>query len=77
MKTIEKNTVYRHNGVEVAIVAPGTKNIEAWAFEQCPNLRVAYVPVGVEIADNAFAGVHPDFKIVRGDFTNIPDIKED
>lgn len=77
MKTIEKNTVYRHNGVEVLIVAPGTKSIEAWAFEQCPNLRVAYVPVGVEIADNAFTGVHPDFKIVRGDFTNIPDIKED
>lgn len=77
METMYKNTVYEHNGVEVLIVAPGTKSIEPWGVENCPNLKVAYVPAGTEIADNAFTGVHPDFKIVRGDFTNIPDIKED
>lgn len=77
MEAMSKNTIYNHNGVEVLIVAPGTKSIEAWGVENCPNLKIAYVPADTEIADNAFTGVHPDFKIVRGDFTNIPDIKED
>lgn len=77
MSVIYKNTVYKHEGVESVIIAPGTKTIEDWAFEQCPNLKIAYIPEGVEIAENAFADVHPDFQIVRGDYTNIPQIKED
>lgn len=76
METIYKNTVFEHKSVEVAIVAPGTKKIEAWGFEQCPNLKIAYVPEDTEIADNAFTAVHPDFQIVRGDYTNIPEIRE-
>ena len=76
MNTIYKNTVYEHNAVEVLIVAPGTKSIEAYGVEKCPNLKVAYVPYGVDIADNAFYGVHPDFQIIRGDYTNIPEIRE-
>ncbi|MBO7194337.1 MAG: transglutaminase domain-containing protein [Bacteroidaceae bacterium] len=76
MEIIYKNTVYFHDGIEVLIVAPGTKRIEAWGVERCPNLKIAYVPEGVEIAENAFAEVHPDFQIVRGDFTNIPQVKE-
>ena len=77
MPVIYKNTVYDHKTVESVIIAPGTKSIEAWAFEQCPNLKIAYIPEGVEIAENAFADVHPDFQIIRGDYTNIPQIKED
>lgn len=77
METMYKNTVYRHNGVEILIVAPGTKTLEPWAVENCPNMKIAYVPEDTEIADNAFAGVHPDFQIIRGDFTNIPGVKED
>lgn len=77
METIYKNTVYCHKGVEVVIVPPGVKKIEAWAFEQCPNLKIAYVPEGVEISNSAFMSVHPDFKIIRGDYTNIPEIKAD
>ncbi len=76
METIYKNTVYFHDGVEVLIVAPGTKKIENWGIERCPNLKIAYVPEDVEIATNAFADVHPDFQIIRGDFTNIPEIRE-
>ena len=76
METIYKNTVYFHDGIEVLIIAPGTKKIEAWGIEHCPNLKIAYVPEGVEIAKNAFADVHPDFQIIRGDFTNIPEIRE-
>lgn len=77
METMYKNTVYRHDGVEILIVAPGTKTLEPWAVENCPNMKIAYVPEDTEIADNAFAGVHPDFQIIRGDFTNIPGVKED
>lgn len=76
METMYKNTVYRHDGVEVLIVAPGTKKIEAWGVENCPNLKIAYVPEDTRIDDNAFMGVHPDFQIIRGDYTNIPEIKE-
>lgn len=77
VETIYKNTVYRHNGMEVVIIPPGTKSIEDWAFEFCPNLKIAYIPDGVSVAKNAFSGVHPDFVIIRGDYTNIPQIKED
>ena len=76
METIYKNTVYFHDGIEVLIVAPGTKKIEAWGIERCPNLKIAYVPEDVVIANNAFADVHPDFQIIRGDFTNIPEVRE-
>ena len=76
METIYKNTVYFHEGIEVLIVAPGTKKIENWGIERCPNLKIAYVPEDVEIAKNAFADVHPDFQIIRGDYTNIPQVKE-
>ena len=72
METIGKNVVYNHNSVEEVVVAEGTKMIESWAFENCPSLKIAYVPEGVEIAEDAFTNVHPDFKIVRGDYTNIP-----
>ena len=68
MEYIGKNLVYGHNAVEVVVVAKGTVGIESWAFENCPNLKVAYVPEGVEIAEDAFTGVHTEFKIVRGDY---------
>ena len=77
METIYKNTVYYQNGIEVAIITPGTKKIENWAFEQCPNLKIACIPEGVEVASKAFADVHPSFQIIRGDYTNIPSIKAD
>lgn len=76
METMYKNTVYEHNGVETLIIAPGTKKIEAWGVENCPNLKIAYVPEDTEIEEKAFTGVHPDFQIIRGDFTNIPEIRE-
>lgn len=76
METMYKNTVYEHNGVETLIIAPGTKKIEAWGVENCPNLKIAYVPEDTEIDEKAFTGVHPDFQIIRGDYTNIPEIRE-
>lgn len=76
METMYKNTIYRHDAVEVLIVPPGTKKIEAWGVENCPNLKIAYVPEDTQIDNSAFMGVHPDFQIIRGDFTNIPEIRE-
>lgn len=89
MKTVElmpieviyKNTIYDHPGVEAIIFAPGTKRIDDWAIENCPKLKVAYVPEDVEVASSAFGtlgrDVHSDFQIIRGDYTNIPQIKAD
>ena len=64
MEKIEKNLIYDHPGVEEIVIAAGTKTIEAWAVENCPNLKVAYIPKGVNVDASAFYGVHPDFKIV-------------
>ena len=77
METMYKNTVYDHPNMEVLIIAPGTKKIEPWGVEKCPNLKIAYVPEGVEVHKNAFSDVHPDFQIIRGDYTNIPEIRMD
>ena len=77
METMYKNTVYDHPNMEVLIIAPGTKKIEPWGVEKCPNLKIAYIPEGVEVHKNAFADVHPDFQIIRGDYTNIPEIRMD
>ena len=62
---MEKNTIYNHNGVEELVIAEGTTYIEAWAVENCPNLKVAYVPASTEIDSDAFYNVHADFKIIR------------
>ena len=64
MEKIEKNLIYDLPGVEEIVIAAGTKSIEAWAVENCPNLKVAYIPMGVDVDTSAFDGVHPDFKIV-------------
>ena len=65
MEKMEKNTIYNHNGVEEIVIAEGTTLLEAWAVENCPNLKVAYVPASTEVDSNAFYGVHKDFKIIR------------
>ena len=64
-KTIGKNTIYDHNGVEEIVIAEGTTSMEAWAVEKCPNLKVAYIPESTQVHENAFYNVHPDFKIIR------------
>ena len=74
MPVLEKNTVFMHNSLEEVIIPAGTKEICNYAFEKCPNLRVAYVPEGTKIEERAFWDVHPDFKVVRGDYTGIPQI---
>lgn len=63
------------SNLEVVIFAPGTKTIGAWAIEKCPKLHTAYIPEDTKVDDAAFSGVASNFKIVRGNYTNIPQIK--
>lgn len=71
---MEKNYVVNVTGMEEIIIAPGTMRMEAYAVENCPKLRRAYVPEDTEIDAKAFYSVHPDFEIIRGDLTCIPEI---
>jgi transglutaminase-like putative cysteine protease len=74
VETMGKNYVVNISGMEELIIAPGTKKLEAYAVENCPKLRRAYVPDDTEIDEKAFYSVHPDFEIVRGDLTSISQI---
>lgn len=73
-EVIEKNHVFDHSGIEEIVIANGTKRLEAWAVEKCPNLKVAVVPMDTELDEEAFVDVHPDFEIIRMDQTGIKDV---
>lgn len=61
--------------LESVVFVPGTKSIGAWTVEYCPKLHTAYIPEDTKVEDGAFSGVASNFKIVRGNYTNIPQIK--
>lgn len=75
MEKAEKNIVFDQPGLQTIEFAEGTKVIEAWAVEKCPNLHRAYVPKDTEIEENAFDGVADDFEIIRGSSTGIHKVK--
>jgi hypothetical protein len=62
---LEKNILTNLPKLETLIVPAGTSKIESYAIENCPNLRKAYVPSATTIEENAFAGVHSTFQIIR------------
>lgn len=64
--TLGKNILKDHTKVETIVIQQGTKKLEAYAFENCPNLKRAYIPEETTVDANAFYGVHSDFKIIRG-----------
>ena len=64
--TLGKNILKDHTKVETIVVQKGTKKLEAYAFEDCPNLQKAYIPEETIVDTNAFYGVHNNFKIIRG-----------
>ena len=72
-----KETMTGHENVLEVIFPAGTKKIEAWAVENCPNLLAAYIPVGTEVDPNAFSGCHTDFQIIWEDQTGIKDVIAD
>ena len=65
-ETLGKNILHNHPKVETVVIQQGTKKLEAYAFENCPNLQKAYIPEGTTVDVNAFYGVHSNFKIIRG-----------
>ena len=62
--TYAKETVSGHNGIEEIVFPKGTSLIENGAVEKCPNLKVAYIPLGARFQSSAFSGVHSDFKMI-------------
>lgn len=72
---MEKNYITNLHGMEELIIAPGTTELQAYAVENCPNLKRAYIPEDTKVDPQAFYSVHPDFEIVRGDLTGIPEIR--
>ena len=72
-----KETMTGHKNVLEVIFPAGTKKIENWAVENCPNLLAAYVPVGTEVDEKAFTGCHADFQIIWEDQTGIKDVMAD
>ena len=72
-----KETMTGHKNVLEVIFPAGTKKIEAWAVENCPNLLAAYGPVGTEVDVKAFTGCHTDFQIIWEDQTGIKDVIAD
>ena len=64
--TFGKNFLAGHQHVQTVVIQPGTKTLEAYAFENCPNLQKAYIPEETKVDGNAFYKVHSSFKITRG-----------
>jgi len=64
--TLGKNILKDHTKVETVVIQQGTKKLEAYAIENCPNLQKAYIPEKTIVDTNAFYGVHNNFKIIRG-----------
>lgn len=64
--TFGKNSIKNHPKLETVVIQPGTKTLEAYAFENCPNLRKAYIPEETKVDGNAFYKVHSGFSITRG-----------
>jgi hypothetical protein len=76
-ETVGKNYVYNHPNIEELHILEGTKKLENWAVEKCPNLKVAYIPLDTELDENAFVDFHPEFQIIRQDQTGIKDVIAD
>lgn len=65
-KTIEKNTIYMHNGVEELYFGEGTEIIEDYAIEACPNLKRVYLPKSIKsFATQALYKCNPQCEIIR------------
>lgn len=61
--------------LETITFVPGTIKIDSWAVERCPRLHTVYMPVETITTSSSFIGVSGAFRIIRGNYTNIPQIK--
>ena len=75
IERLEKNVIARHNSIEQLILVPGTKVMESYAVESCPNLKRVYLPNDCEMQKDALYRCPKDVQITRGDFTGIARIR--
>lgn len=61
--------------LETLTFVPGTKSIGAWTVESCPMLHTVYIAPETEVNKYSFVDTAENFQIIRGNFTNIPQIK--
>lgn len=65
-KVIGKNTLKELSQMEELHLAEGTEVVEAFAVENCPNLRRVYLPKSVvQVDPNAFYKCHRELKQIR------------
>ncbi len=77
MEKVEKNTIYNHYAVEEIYFPKGTKRIESYAVENCPNLKRVYVPADAVVEDQALYNTPADVEIIRGEPNGIKNILMD
>ena len=66
MEVMDKNTLSFLDKLEEIVIAEGTKRIEQYAVERCPNLKTIYVPNSVTYIDkNAFADCGNNYQIIN------------
>ncbi len=66
LKTVEKNTLTDLAKLEELHFSEGTKTIESYAVESCPNLKRVFLPETVEtIASDAFYRCGEDIEFIR------------
>ena len=75
IERLEKNIIARHNSIEQLVIVPGTKVIESYAVESCPNLKRVYLPNDCEMQKDALYRCPKDVQITRGDFTGIARVR--
>lgn len=75
IEKVEKNTIYHQAGVETIVFVEGTKYLEAYAIEDCPNLRTIYIPEDCEMDNNAIWNCPNDVDVIVGFPTGIKNIR--
>lgn len=68
--SLDKESMLKNlDNLECIVFEEGMLQIGAYAIEKCPNLKVAYIPESTSVNESAFYNVHPDFKIIRGEYS--------
>lgn len=76
IERLEKNVIVNHKGIQELILVPGTKVLENYAIESCPNLQRIYLPTDCRMEKFAIYRCPTNIQIFRGDFTGIARIRK-
>lgn len=75
IEKVEKNTIINQKGVLEIVFPEGTKVLESYAIESCPNLQTVYIPKGCKLEHDAIYMCPKDVQVVEGTPTGIHDIR--